>query len=101
LLTGGVAFKALGGICRNEPSGCYWLGYSSSVIRWKLSDQELDDMAANLESTEPDYAPELRRLKAWRREHCPARAADRDLSTTQRYIHVSPAAAENAIRVLD
>jgi hypothetical protein len=26
-------------------------------------------MAAEREGTEPDYAAELRRLKAWRREH--------------------------------
>lgn len=44
------------------------MGNSSSVIRWELTDQELDDLAADLESPEPDYAS-LRRLKAWRREH--------------------------------
>jgi len=36
---------------------------------WELTDQELDELAAEREATEPDYAAELRRLKEWRREH--------------------------------
>jgi hypothetical protein len=34
------------------------------VSAWELTD---DDVAAECSTTEPDYAAELRRLKAWRR----------------------------------
>ena len=39
------------------------------VSVWELTDQELDDLAAESSTTEPDYAAELRRVKAWRRDH--------------------------------
>jgi hypothetical protein len=39
------------------------------VSAWELSDQELDDVAAECSTTEPDYAAELRWLKAWRRDN--------------------------------
>ena len=39
------------------------------VSAWELTDQELDDVAAECSTTEPEYAAELRRLKAWRRDH--------------------------------
>jgi hypothetical protein len=39
-----------------------------NVSAWELTDQELDDLAADLEGTEPDYASELRHMKAWRRD---------------------------------
>jgi hypothetical protein len=39
------------------------------VRAWDLLDEELDDLAAECSTTEPDCAAELRCLKAWRREH--------------------------------
>jgi hypothetical protein len=36
------------------------------VSVWQLTDQELDDVVAGCSATEPEYAAELRRLKAWR-----------------------------------
>ena len=39
------------------------------VSVWQLSDQELDDVVAECSTTEPEYAAELRRLKAWRRDN--------------------------------
>jgi hypothetical protein len=39
------------------------------VSFWQLTDQELDEQAIQCEATEPDYAADLRRLKAWRRDH--------------------------------
>ena len=39
------------------------------VSVWQLTDQELDDVVAECSTTEPEYAAELRRLKAWRRDN--------------------------------
>ena len=46
------------------------------VSLWQLTDQELDDLAAECSATEPEYSEELRRLKAWRREHPPSPLPD-------------------------
>jgi hypothetical protein len=39
------------------------------VTMWELTDQELDDQAAQCEATAPDDAAEFRRVKAWRQDH--------------------------------
>jgi hypothetical protein len=35
------------------------------VSVWELTDQKLDDLAAECATTEPDYAAELRRFKGF------------------------------------
>jgi hypothetical protein len=39
------------------------------VSLWQLTDQELDDLAAAADATNPARASELRQLKTWRRDH--------------------------------
>jgi hypothetical protein len=38
-----------------------------SVSIWDLTDEELDQLAADRDTTEPKHAEELRRFKLWRR----------------------------------
>ena len=40
-----------------------------NVSVWQLTDQELDDLAAATDATDPVRASELRHLKVWRRDH--------------------------------
>ena len=48
------------------------------VSVWQLTDQELDDLAAAADATDPARAAELRHLKTWRRDHpLPAAHDDR------------------------
>ena len=49
----------------------------------QLTDQELDELAAQCEATEPYHAAELRHVKAWRQEHpeAPWTAAAGDLES--------------------
>ena len=48
------------------------------VSLWQLTDQELDDLAAAADATDPDRAAELRLLKTWRRDHPLPAVRERD-----------------------
>jgi len=48
------------------------------VSLWQLTDQELDDLAAAADATDPNRAAALRDLKFWRRDHPLPAVQERD-----------------------